>query len=265
MPHRARHPYLAPIAYAQTAPVIGHRGAAATAPENTLAGLRAAAQLGAAMVEFDVQLSRDGIPVLMHDATVNRTTDGTGAVADLALADLAKLDAGTPFAPDFAGEPVPTLAAALALCIDLGLAANIELKLVDESSSTRRAGARIAEAAAVLWPADRPPPLLSSFSQAALLGAAAAVPHWPRGCLFSGAPANWPARADAAGAATLNVHHLDDPPGSHDAFLRAGRPVIAYTVNDPAEALALLAKGFTAVISDRPGDILSALVSSSIG
>ena len=263
MPQRPPHPYLTPIAYAQPTPVIGHRGAVASAPENTLAGLRAASQLGAAMVEFDVQLSRDGIAVLMHDATVDRTTDGTGAVADLALTDLAKLDAGTRFAPDFAGEPVPTLAAALALCIDLELAANIELKLDGESSLTRQAGAQIAEAAAALWPAGRPPPLLSSFSHAALLGAAAAVPHWPRGCLFSGAPADWPARVHATGAATLNVHHLDDPLGSHDAFLRAGRPVIAYTVNDPAEALALLAKGFTAVISDKPGDILNALATSS--
>ena len=229
-----------------------------------MAGLRTAARLGATMVEFDVQLSRDGIPILMHDATVDRTTNGTGAVADLVLANLMELDAGVLFAAAFAGEPVPTLAAALALCVDLGLAANIELKLSEETDSARQSGARIAETAAALWPADRPPPLLSSFSHAALQGAATAVPQWPRGCLFSGAPTDWQARANAVGATTLNVHHRDNPPGSHAAFLHSGRPVIVYTVNDPAEALALLTKGFAAVISDQPGKIITTLDSCSV-
>jgi glycerophosphoryl diester phosphodiesterase len=239
--------------------VIGHRGAAARAPENTLAALSAAARAGAAMVEFDARLSRDGVPVLMHDATVDRTTNGAGALASLDRADLAGLDAGSWFAPGFAGEPVPALADALALCAELGLAANIELKLEGEDGPAKEAGARIARAASRAWPGDRPPPLLSSFSRAALAGAAEALPDWPRACLLHGAPQGWRTWAEAVRAAALNVHRLDDPPGSHAAFLDFGRPVVAYTVNDPAEARDLLAKGFAAVITDAPDIILGAV------
>ena len=239
--------------------VIGHRGAAGRAPENTLAGLRQATRLGAGMAEVDVQLSRDGVAVLMHDDTVDRTTDGSGAVANLTASTLKALDAGAHFSMDFAGERIPTLAEALALCADLGLAVNLELKLTGEDTATRRAAARIAAAAATLWPADRPPPLLSSFSHAALLGAAEAVPDWPRGCLFVGLPDGWQTRADAVGAATLNVHRRNNPAGAHEAFLAFGLPVLAYTVNDSAEALDLFDKGFTAVFSDRPDRILQGL------
>jgi glycerophosphoryl diester phosphodiesterase len=242
--------------------VIGHRGAAAHAPENTLAGLRAAARLGVGMVEFDARLTRDGVPVLMHDATVDRTTDGTGAVAGMSCADLARLDAGGRFAASFAGEPVPTLADALALCAELGLAVNLELKLDGEGEAAKQAGACIARAALEAWPGDHPAPLVSSFSRAALSGAADAVPGWPRACLLWGAPAGWRAWADDVGAATLNVLHRDEPAGSHAAFLSAGLPVLAYTVNDPAEAIALFARGFAAVISDAPDLILNAVSGS---
>ena len=239
--------------------VIGHRGAAARAPENTLAGLRAASQLGVRMVEFDVQLSRDRVPVLMHDRTVDRTTDGAGPVAEFEARALARLNAGGWFSSSFAGETVPTLADALGLCVELGLAANIELKLDGETPTAGQAGARIAAAAAALWPGDRPPPLLSSFSRAALSGAAKVMPDWPRGCLLWRAPSGWRGWAEGVGAATLNVSRRDDPHGSHDAFLAAGRPVLAYTVNDPVEAQALFAKGFVGVFSDEPDTILAAL------
>ncbi|NBB83833.1 MAG: glycerophosphoryl diester phosphodiesterase [Alphaproteobacteria bacterium] len=242
--------------------VIGHRGAARLAPENTLAGFRAAARAGAGMVEFDAQMAADGTPVVIHDATVDRTTDGSGPVAGLGRAELARLDAGSWFSAGFAGEPVPTLADALALCLKLGLAANIELKLEGEDAAAKEAGARIARAAAEAWPIFRRPPLLSSFSRAALAGAAEALPDWPRACLLSGAPEGWRMWAEAVDAVALIVHRRDGPPGSHAEFLEAARPVVAYTVNDPAEALALFAKGFVAVISDAPDIILKALAHS---
>src|SRR5919107_420246 len=83
---------------------IGHRGARGYAPENTLAGIRTAAEQGVCWVEVDVKLTRDGVPILMHDDTVDRTTDGRGNVASMDFADLRKLDAGKPFGPQFAGE-----------------------------------------------------------------------------------------------------------------------------------------------------------------
>jgi glycerophosphoryl diester phosphodiesterase len=94
----------------RTPAVIGHRGASAAAPENTLAAFQRAVELGADAVELDVKLSRDGALVIMHDETVDRTTDGKGKVCDLTLADFKRLDAGSWKGPQFAGERVPTLA-----------------------------------------------------------------------------------------------------------------------------------------------------------
>lgn len=98
--------------------VIGHRGGRALAPENTLAAFRNAIRLGADYVELDVRETRDGALVLMHDRTVDRTTNGTGAVKDLDFATIRALDAGSKFAPQYTGEKVPTLEEALLLCKD---------------------------------------------------------------------------------------------------------------------------------------------------
>ncbi|HET6220602.1 MAG TPA: glycerophosphodiester phosphodiesterase family protein, partial [Dongiaceae bacterium] len=103
--------------------VIGHRGAAAYAPENTLEGLREAARRGAGWVEFDAKLTGDGVVVLMHDDTLDRTTDGTGPVAETSYAEISHLDAGAWFGPAWRGARVPTLADALALLVELDLQA----------------------------------------------------------------------------------------------------------------------------------------------
>src|SRR5258708_11793081 len=89
--------------------IIAHRGASAIAPENTLAAFRAAAVSGATWVEFDVSLTKDGRPVVFHDDLLDRTTDGTGLLAETPFEILTHLDAGSWFAPDFSGEMVPTL------------------------------------------------------------------------------------------------------------------------------------------------------------
>src|SRR6267143_1876319 len=89
--------------------VIAHRGASGNAPENTMAAFRKALALGATFIETDLQLSRDARFVAIHDATVNRTTNGQGAVHDMTLAELRRLDAGSWFGSEFAGERIPTL------------------------------------------------------------------------------------------------------------------------------------------------------------
>ncbi|HRQ89458.1 MAG TPA: glycerophosphodiester phosphodiesterase family protein [Bacteroidia bacterium] len=107
--------------FAETFPTLparglcAHRGAMTSHPENTLEAFAEAIRLGAAMIEFDVQLTRDGAMVLMHDATVDRTTDGTGKVSELTLAEIRKLDAGSKKAPEFAGVRVPTFSETLAM------------------------------------------------------------------------------------------------------------------------------------------------------
>lgn len=95
--------------YTHTPVVIGHRGACAYAPENTLASFNLAVELGADAVELDVKLTRDGVPIIMHDETVTRTTNGKGKVCDLTLAEFKELDAGSFKDSKYAGEPVPTL------------------------------------------------------------------------------------------------------------------------------------------------------------
>src|SRR5579863_1834901 len=108
--------------------IFAHRGNSGEAPENTLAAFRQVAGVGADGVEFDVQLSRDGVPVVIHDETVDRTTDGKGAVAGLTLAQLQVLDAGKWFGAAFAGERIPTLEAVLEVFRGASIRVNIELK-----------------------------------------------------------------------------------------------------------------------------------------
>src|SRR3990172_8732290 len=161
--------------------VIAHRGGGGLAPENTLAAIRTGAQRGFAGVEFDVMLSRDSVPVLIHDDTLERTTNGTGAVANAAWTDLSALDAGCWFGPAFAGEPLPRYADAARLCVDLGLWANVEIK--PASGFEHETGRVVAAMSAALWRAAPVAPLLSSFSIDALEAAGAAAPRAGGGLL----------------------------------------------------------------------------------
>lgn len=228
--------------------VFAHRCGGALAPENTLAGLRIAAQRGCAAVEFDVMLSADGSPWLIHDETLERTTDGAGRVCATRDADLARLDAGSRHHRAFRGEPLPTLAAAAALCRQLGLLANVEIK--PAGGFEVLTGEVVARQVLELW-RDAPLPLVSSFSEAALAAAREAAPQLPIGCLWERPPADWHAQIDALGALTLHCAAS----AVNDELLAEARasaiPVLCYTVNDPLEAAALFARGVAAVFSDR--------------
>ncbi|MCW5773029.1 MAG: glycerophosphodiester phosphodiesterase [Rhodospirillaceae bacterium] len=230
--------------------LIGHRGAAAYAPENTLASIRKAATLGARWVEFDVRLTADDDLVLMHDETAERTTGMRARVRDLTAAALAALDAGSWFGGDFAGERVPNLAAAIDLLRALGVGANIEIKSAPaEAAATAAVLARLL---AAHWPAALPPPLISSFEVAALEAMQAAAPDWPRGLLLQRLGDGWRGLADRLGAATLNLDHRPLDAATVAAARESGRPVLCYTVNDAGRARDLFAWGVTGVFTDRP-------------
>jgi glycerophosphoryl diester phosphodiesterase len=158
--------------------IIGHRGAAAAAPENTLAGIARAHALGCRWVELDAKLSYDRIALLMHDDRLERTTDGSGLFADRTAAELRRLDAGRWKAPEFAGEPIPTLAEAIGLMERLGMGANIEIKACPGREV--ETGSRVAAELRLLWPRGHGL-LVSSFSAASLEAARAAAPELPRG------------------------------------------------------------------------------------
>ena len=239
-------------------PVIGHRGAAALAPENTLAGFRCAKALGCDGVEFDVRLTADGGLVLCHDDRLDRTTDAKGRVLELSLQDIRRCDAGAWFGPRFAGERVPSLADALALCAELGLGANVEIK------AERGHGAETAAAVAtalVRLGNDAPPVLVSSFLTDALAAMRKAAPQVPRGLLLKLLSRGWAATAQRLGCATLHFDHRRLHAPLVAAITAAGYPVLAYTVNDPARARQLFDWGVTSVFTDAP-DIILAMIAA---
>lgn len=240
----------------QVPQVIGHRGAAGHAPENTIAALEAAARLGARWVEFDVKLAASGEPVLFHDDTLARTTDGKGKVAETPLARLKELDAGAWYQTRFKGERIPTLDEALVVLARHGLGANVEIKPCP--GRERETGEAVARALKVRWPGRLPAPLISSFHAGALAQAAAAAPEFPRAMLFGAVPGNWREVAEETGATAIhgNWRFLDR---ARVAALRgAGYAVRAYTVNDAHAAAQLFSLGVESVFTDYPERILGA-------
>ncbi len=229
-------------------PVIGHRGAAGSAPENTLAGFRRAAALGLSWIECDLRLSADGAPVLLHDASLERTTNGRGLLAQRCARELAALDAGSWFDARCAGEPLPTLAAALACWRELGLAANLELKTEDGSAE-----ALVGAVADVLAAAQFPRPLLiSSFEPEALAAARARLPALPRALLVETVSESALARARSFDCCSIHAAAESLLPQQVAAARARGFAVLAYTVNEPAAAQRLWAQGVAAVFSDFP-------------
>jgi len=235
--------------------VVAHRCGGALAPENTLAGLPIAAALGYRAVEFDVMLSADATPWVIHDETLERTTSGFGNVCATPDVILRTLDAGAHQHRAFSGEPLPTFAAIARMCQALGLLANVEIK--PATGFERITGEVVAQQILALW-GDAPLPLVSSFSEAALAAARCVSPQLPLGYLCVRPPDDWMGRMEEVAAYSLHcaARELDD---SVLAEARsAGVPVLCFTVNDRQEAEALLARGVSAVFSDRI-DILHGL------
>lgn len=238
-------------------PVIGHRGAAAHAPENTLAGFRTAKALGCAWVEFDVRLTADHALVVCHDDALDRTTDGRGRISKLAFDAIRELDAGSWFAARFTGERVSTLDEALSCCRELGLGANVEIK----AERGRGPATATAVTVSVARLAERTPPLLiSSFLPDAIAEAARQMPAVPRGVLWRKLPRGWRAVAERLGCATIHLGQADLNETATATVLEAGYPLLAYTVNDARRAQQLFSWGIASVFSDAP-DIIARTLS----
>lgn len=240
---------------ADAAAVIGHRGAAGHAPENTLASLARAADLGCSWVEFDVMLTADGVPVLFHDASLDRTTDGRGKMEGTNAAELAALDAGRWFDPAFAGERVPTLAQALAALDRLRLGANVEIK--PSQGRTAETAEVVCAALAGDWPASLPAPVVSSFQERALEIARDTVPQYPRGYLMHEVHPDWRQRAADLGCTAIHANEELVDARFADIVLDAGFALRCYTVNKAARAEALYRLGATALFTDRPDRLLA--------
>jgi len=225
------------------------------APENTLAGLAAAAAAGARWVEIDVRLSADGVCVLSHDAAL-RTDGRRVTVARTEAGALGRLDVGSRFAPEFAGATVPTLAAALDRAAELGLGVNIEVK---NCGRRNRALARALAAELARRPRGGPGLLVSSFQASILARLRAHDPALPLGLLGRGARRGWRRLADALGCVSLHCSAAGASASVIRDFKATGRAVAVYTVNDPGLARRLFGWGADAVFCDDPARMLAAL------
>lgn len=220
---------------------IAHRGAGKLAPENTLAAFRVGAAYGYRAFECDVKLSADGMPFLLHDSTLERSTSGVGNAGDHNWSELAQLDAGDWHSRAFTGEPLPRLEAVARFCIRNGFALNLEIK--PTPGDELRTGRVVALEAARLWAGEVVPPLLSSFQPAALRAARDAVPELPRALLLDTLPEGWLAQAQALGCVAVVTNHAVMDAQVLETLHAAGLRALVYTVNDPAVALRLLALG----------------------
>ncbi|WP_418275085.1 glycerophosphodiester phosphodiesterase [Isoptericola jiangsuensis] len=232
--------------------VVAHRGYAAVAPQNTLASFEAAWRTGAPALELDVRLTADGVPVVLHDATVDKVTDGVGAVGDLDAATVRSLDAGSRFSRHLAGQRIPTFAEV----VDF-LMLRPGLDLLCEYKGTWTAD-QLAPTIATLDAAGLAGRVLvQGFSRATVTALREAAPHLPRGLLCDAVPPDLLAAATDRGAVTVNpsvAAVLADPAlvaRAHDAGLR----VMPWTANEPSEWAGLCAAGVDAIITDRPGEL----------
>ncbi|MCY7316138.1 MAG: glycerophosphodiester phosphodiesterase [Rubrivivax sp.] len=248
---------------------VAHRGAGKLAPENTLAAFRAGAAHGYRAFECDVKLSADGVPFLLHDTTLDRTTSARGNAGDRTWAELSRLDAGGWHSRSYAGEPLPSLDTIAAYVQRNGLALNVEIK--PTPGQERQTGKAVATACAALWnvvadgaadatadaaasaaggAARRAPLLLSSFQPESLAAAQQAAPALMRALLVDTLWDGWWAAAQALGCvAVISNYRLMDAAliaQLHGAGLRA----LCYTVNEPADAERLLALGIDGLITD---------------
>lgn len=237
--------------------VIGHRGAAEAAPENTLASFREAKRQGASWVEFDAKLSADDRAFLLHDDNIDRTSNAAGPARALSYDELRALDAGSWKNASFAGEKMPLLAEALSLFAQEDLQFNLELKPCP--GRARDTAVTILDELKHLWPAAKPKPLISSFVLECLEIARDQAPDYPRGLLLEEHPANWLDLAQNLKVATVNIWDRDASAEWAAEIKSEGYGLLVYTVNDAARAKQLVGWGVDGVFTDAPGRILAAL------
>ncbi len=235
------------------ASVIGHRGCAAHAPENSLAGIRDAARVGCRWIEADATLLADGTVVLFHDDSLDRCTNGSGFIRELDWKQAIQLDVGQWFGDGrFVGERMPLLGDALACCRALNLGFNIELK------THRGEGEQLGQAVADIVGEETNNILVSSFDQAALIGFRQKNTHCPLGIIYDELSQNWEQQADDLNVASIHLWEYPLTKETIEAVKQSGRDLYVFTINDRRAAKRLWAMGVDGVFSDYPDTVLSA-------
>ncbi len=221
--------------------IVAHRGGGALAPENTLGAIRLGASMGFKAVEFDVMLAGDGTPVVIHDETVDRTTDGHGEVSKLSFSELSRFKNKN-------NEKIPKYEEAVALCLELGICANVEIK--PAQGHERKTGEVVARLTKELWKGAPLAPLLSSFSIDALAAARSVAPELPRGYLVDKIPRDWQDTMKRLACIALHCNRKSLTGDLAQEIHGAGYSILLWTVNDPAEAQRLLAMGADCLVTD---------------
>ncbi len=230
--------------------IIAHRGASALAPENTLAAFRKASELGAKWVEFDVMLAGCGEVIVIHDKTLDRTTNGSGLVSDYPYQYLQTLDAGTWFDSQFKGEKIPTLAEVIDTLHEYQLAANIEIKpaLGQEIETVQR----VLQVIDTCWRPDMSAPLISSFSPRVLECVRQKSKKHFLSYFMGEWHDDWEKYCDAFGCISVNVKHTILNQARIAEIKKTKRFVLSYTVDEFQLAERLWTFGVDAIFSNCP-------------
>lgn len=235
------------------AKVIGHRGCG-YGPENTLTAIRQAKHLGVSWVEFDVQLSRDGVALIMHDETLERTSNAEGIFAEKTYAELKTLDAGSWFSPAFVGEQIPSFEEMLQTCLELNLNINVEIKPAKGFEvETAKETMRVLQ---TLWPTSAPLLLISSFEHICLSVAREIDAAVPIGVLLDQWQADWPEIAARLNAVSINTNYRILTANHVKKIHDLGYQCCAYTVDEPSQAEKLYAMGVDSLFSNYPDKLL---------
>lgn len=234
-------------------PVIAHRGDSTLAPENTLAAFVQAKRSGANWIELDVMLAACGEVVVIHDETLDRTTNGKGRVRDFPYSTLATLDAGSWFDSAFSQEKIPTLREVLTLCEEIGLGLNIEIK-APEGLETETACRVLEVLSSHTLPATSY--FLSSFSVKVLRAIRDHSASLTLGLLLDQWRDDWRAVVDSLGCWSILVNYRHFGPREFEVFKQAGLEVFAYTLNIPSEAIKQFFYGLDGIFSDCPAKMI---------
>ncbi len=238
--------------------IIGHRGVAAYAPENTLESIHSAADMGVEWVELDVKITKDQIAILFHDDTLERTTSASGNIAELTLAEIKELDAGSWFGESFIGAEIPTLEEAIDVLLERDLGVNIEIK---PCSGREKETAEVAlDVLSQIWD-TREKLLLSSFQHVSLEAALDMAPDFHRGFLMPAEwPENWAELAQYLQVSAFNINGNECTKNQVGQLMDQEKPILAYTINDPDRARILQGWGVDGFFSDAPDAISEGLL-----
>ncbi len=239
--------------------IIGHRGAAGYAPENTIESIHTAADMGIEWVELDVKLTKDEIPIIFHDDTLERTTNGSGLVAETLYKDIKELDCGSWYGESFIGVQIPTLEEVIDVLIERDLGLNLEIKpCAGREKETAEASLDLLS---TIWD-DHDRLLISSFSHVSLESAYDIANDWHRGLLMPEEwPENWEEITKYLQISTLNVNASTVTREQVEDIMDMEKPILAYTVNDPQQARTLQSWGVDGFFSDTPDLIREVILS----